>query len=239
MIPLCACALAAESAGPTETTRPGNHQTNLEALLTLRVWRFITLVLASLALTMESAHVLELPQKMQYGADLYTAVNGTLYRYFAIVGGAYQIGSLIAAGILVYLVRERRPTLKWTAAGALGLLLAFGAWLILVAPVNSVIGAATTSAPDSVPTLWIALRGRWEYGHAIGFVLQLAGFSALLISLPVETREHLPGNTPGDRLVASPGSRFAHLPDEAGLGRPARREPDLVGEPAHDRHGRG
>jgi hypothetical protein len=32
----------------------------------LRVWRFITLLLAALALTMESAHVLELPQKMRY-----------------------------------------------------------------------------------------------------------------------------------------------------------------------------
>jgi hypothetical protein len=35
-------------------------------------------LLAGLALTMESAHVLELPQKMQYDADFYAAVNGSL-----------------------------------------------------------------------------------------------------------------------------------------------------------------
>ena len=36
----------------------------------LRAWRFLTLVLAALALTMTSAHVLELPQKMRYDAEL-------------------------------------------------------------------------------------------------------------------------------------------------------------------------
>ena len=44
---------------------------------------------AALSLTMTSAHVLELPQKMQYDAHMYAAVNTTLYRYFAIVGGFY------------------------------------------------------------------------------------------------------------------------------------------------------
>jgi len=50
----------------------------------LKIWRCITIVLAALALTMESAHVLELPQKIQYDAQMYAAVNTTLYRYFAI-----------------------------------------------------------------------------------------------------------------------------------------------------------
>ena len=36
--------------------------------MSLRVSRFITLLLAALALTMESAHVLELPQKMHRAA---------------------------------------------------------------------------------------------------------------------------------------------------------------------------
>ena len=75
---------------------------------------------------MESAHVLELPQKMHYAAELYAAVNTTLYRYFAIVGGVYQIGSILAAAVLAFLVRKRRPAFEWTLAGALCLLLAFG-----------------------------------------------------------------------------------------------------------------
>jgi hypothetical protein len=163
-----------------------------ERIMGLRTCRFITLLLATLALTMESAHVLELPQKIQYDAQLYTAVNTTLYRYFAIIGGVYQVSSIIAAAVLVFLVRQHRPAFGWTLAGALCLLLAFGLWLAVVAPVNSEVAAALRSAPESVPTVWMRLRTRWEYGHAAGFVVQLVGFCALLLSVLVETPQEPP-----------------------------------------------
>ncbi len=73
----------------------------------LITWRFITFILAALSLTMTSVHVLELPQKMEYNAQMYSAVNTTLYRYFAIVGGFYEVGSILAAIVLVFLVRKR------------------------------------------------------------------------------------------------------------------------------------
>jgi hypothetical protein len=71
----------------------------------LKTWRFLTLLLAALALTAESAHVLELPQKMAYDAAMYAAVNGSLYRWFAIVGGTWQVGSIAMALVLAWLVR--------------------------------------------------------------------------------------------------------------------------------------
>jgi len=153
----------------------------------LRTWRFFTLILAALALTMTSAHVLELPQKLKYDAQMYTAVNTTLYRYFAIVGGFYQVSSVVAAALLTVLVHKRRPAFGWTLAGALCLLLAFGSWLALVAPVNNQVVQALQTAPDSVPALWMQLRNRWEYGHATGFVLHVAGFSALMLAVLLET----------------------------------------------------
>jgi hypothetical protein len=153
----------------------------------LRGWRLITLLLAALALTMESAHVLELPQKMHYDAQMYSAVNTTLYRYFAIVGGVYQVGSIVAAAILAFLVRKRRPSFEWTLAGALCLLLAFGIWLTIVAPVNGEVTKALGTAPASVPAIWMRLRNQWEYGHAAGFVVQLIGVCMLLLSVLVET----------------------------------------------------
>src|SRR5215510_10549884 len=156
-------------------------------MMFLKIWRCITIVLAALALTMESAHVLELPQKMQYNAQMYAAVNTTLYRYFAIVGGVYQVSSIVAAAILVFLVRKHRSAFGWTLAGALCLLLAFGLWLAVVAPVNSEVAEALRSAPESVPTVWMRLRTRWEYGHAAGFVVQLIGFCALVLAVLVET----------------------------------------------------
>ena len=153
----------------------------------LRMWRFLTIVLAALALTMTSAHVLELPQKMQYEAQLYAAVNTTMYRYFAIVGGVYAMGSIVAAVVLAFLVRNHRRPFRWALAGAMLLVLWFVSWLWLVAPVNNQVAAALQSAPESVPGLWMRLRERWEYGHVTGFVIQLLGFSALVISVIIET----------------------------------------------------
>jgi MFS family permease len=147
----------------------------------LAFWRFTTIVLAALALTMTSAHVLELPQKMAYTAEMYAAVNTTLYRYFAIVGGSYQIGSLVSAIVLTVLV-YRTAAFRWTLAGALLLVAAFVSWLILVLPVNREVAAALEASPQTVPALWMQLRDRWEYGHATGFVLHLAGFCALVVS---------------------------------------------------------
>src|SRR3954462_5934715 len=99
---------------------------------------------------MESAHLLELPQKLQYSAQMYSAVNTTLYRYFAIVGGVYQIGAILSALLLTLLVRKSRVALRWTASGAFFLLAAFVTWLAVVAPVNGQIAEALASAPDSV-----------------------------------------------------------------------------------------
>lgn len=147
--------------------------------MAVTIWRFLALVLAALSMTMESAHVLELPQKMQYDAQMYSAVNTTLYRYFAIVGGVYQIGGIAAAGVLALLVRSR-----WTISAFLLLAAAFFAvWLTLVNPVNGQITEAIRTNPAGVPALWMQLRDRWEYGHALGFVLQFAGFIALVVSV--------------------------------------------------------
>ena len=153
----------------------------------VRSLRFATLVLSALALTMTSAHVLELPQKLTYGSELYAAVNTTMYRYFALVGGTYTVASILAAAGLAFLLRGRGAAFRWTLAGALALGLAFTSWLALVAPVNGRIAAALRSAPSTVPALWQALCDRWEFGHATGFVLQLLGFCALVASLLVET----------------------------------------------------
>jgi hypothetical protein len=154
----------------------------------LAFWRFVTIVLAALALTMTSAHVLELPQKMAYTAEMYAAVNTTLYRYFAIIGGPYLIGSIVSATVLTILVRRRPVIFRWAFAGTVLLYAAFISWLILVVPVNREVAAALEASPQAVPALWQQLRDRWEYGHATGFVLHLAGFCALVMSVVRDAR---------------------------------------------------
>jgi hypothetical protein len=151
-------------------------------------WRFVTVLLSALALTMTSAHVLELPQKMAYSADMYSAVNTTLYRYFAIVGGSYQIGGIVSAIVMTTLLRRgRRLTFLWAAGGTALLILSFVSWLALVQPVNVQVADALRSSPDTVPMLWQQLQARWEYGHAAGFALHLLGFCAVVFSVVRDT----------------------------------------------------
>jgi predicted small integral membrane protein len=150
------------------------------------MWRFITLLLAALGLVMGGAHVLELPPKMQYDAEMYAAVTSTLYRYFGLVGGPLQIASVFAALVLSYLVRGR-SSFRLTLFGTLGLALSLALWFSLVAPVNAEWLRVIESAPNSVPTAYQQLRPRWEYGHVAAFIAWFFGFSLLLFSVLKET----------------------------------------------------
>lgn len=152
----------------------------------LQVWRFATLLLTALALSLTSAHVLEMPQKLAYAPELYAAVNTTLYRYFAIVGGLYSMGAILAAGGLVFLLRAQPRARRWAAAGALFLVLWLASWMAIVVPVNDLVADAMVAAPERVPAIWLENRTRWEWGHAVGFVLELLGFCALLVSVLVD-----------------------------------------------------
>jgi len=168
----------------------------------IKIGRFVTLLVSALALTLTSAHVLELPQKLRYPADLYAAVNGTLYRYFAIVGGIYTLAAIVSACVLVWLVRRRHPAFEWAALGALFSILSFVSWLVLVRPVNAEVARAYASSSSSLPELWAKLQHRWEYGHLTGFVLELIGFSSLVVSSVIETTEEAPKTSAVHATVA-------------------------------------
>ncbi len=169
----------------------------------MRIHRFFALILGALALTMTSAHVLEMPQKLAYPIDFYSRVNGTLYREFAIVGGAYTVLSILVVGALAWRAR-RRPSAPWSWAAAAGFLATFVSWLILVAPVNS-------AAAQGVS--WSELRPRWEVGHMVGFILTLAGFAFLcvsvLVEVPVRARQRVHVEVAG--VVEAPPARLMEL----------------------------
>jgi hypothetical protein len=156
----------------------------------LHTWRFVTLLLVALGLIFGGTHVLELPPKMQYDAELYAAVTSTLYRLFGPVGALLQISSILAAAVLAFLVRGR-SSFRLTLIGTLGLVLSLGLWFAFVAPVNAEWGRVLASAPESVPATYDRLRPRWEYGHAVAFAAWLTGFVLLLLSVLKEI--------PGDR----------------------------------------
>jgi hypothetical protein len=49
--------------------------------------------------------------------------------------------------------------------------------------VNTQVAHSLAADPGSGPAIWSQLRTRWEYGHAAGFVAQLLGFSAPIVSV--------------------------------------------------------
>ncbi|KYC43696.1 hypothetical protein WA1_00565 [Scytonema hofmannii PCC 7110] len=153
----------------------------------LKTWRFITLTLVALYMGLEFSHTLELPPKIQYDGSLYVTIQNTLYAYFGMPGpGAFvTVGALLSAIVLVFLVRKRRPAFQWTLAGTIFLALAFPVvYFSFIESVNRVVEQAT---PQSLPPNWVALRNQWEYAHATNFGLTLISFSALLISILVDT----------------------------------------------------
>jgi hypothetical protein len=157
----------------------------------LQIWRFVTLLAAALGLAMGAAHALELPQKMAYDLSLYTTVNTTMYRYFAIAGAVITIGGIVSAAVLAYFSRGR-TSFRWILAGTLGLVLSFALWLAIVAPVNAQAAAAMAQAPGVIADVWARERGRWEWGHVAAFAAWLMGFALLLggtlREIPVEER---------------------------------------------------
>jgi hypothetical protein len=168
----------------------------------VRFWRFLSLLLTGLALGLTWAHVLELPQKLHYDPQLYSAVNTTLYRYFAVIGAPVSLAAIVATVVLTILVRDRPTILLWTGAATLLLVLWLASWFLIVAPVNNDVDDLLASAPEAVPELWLRLRPRWEYGHAIGFILELAAFCLLIISVVVDTPHGVVrGSAPRGRRV--------------------------------------
>lgn len=150
----------------------------------LRIWRLITIILAALTMGTAFAHALELPAKMNYDASLYTTINQSLYWGFGHVGGFIEAATVfLAAPVLTFLVRKRRPAFQWTLAGTVCLALAFIFFLVFTEPMNREIFQWSAG---SVPADWTRIRNQWEYSHVTRFIQQLMGLSALLISVLVE-----------------------------------------------------
>jgi hypothetical protein len=154
----------------------------------IRLWRFITIMLASLSLGLSMAHLLELPRRMQFDQQLWVRVTvfENVYRYFGSVGAAFEIGSVLAAIVLAFLVRKRGSTFYWTLGGAILLVLALVSWVIFVAPMNAEFATWLT---NPVPPDWTRYRNQWEYAHAVNALLKMIGLSSLVISVLVETAE--------------------------------------------------
>jgi Domain of unknown function (DUF1772) len=152
----------------------------------IQTWRFIALMLTSLSLGLSMAHLLELPQRIKFERQLWVDVTvfQNVYRLFGSVGAVFEIGAILAAIVLAFLVRKRRSTFYWTFGGAALLAIAFASWLLFVAPMNAEFAQWLT---NPIPTDWTRYRNQWEYAHAINAAIKLFGFSLLVLSVLTES----------------------------------------------------
>jgi hypothetical protein len=146
----------------------------------VQICYFATLVLTALLMGTSFAHALEMPQKLHVDGQLWLTFQHTLYPYFAYVGAPVELGSIVAAAVLSYLVRAQRSAFFFALGAVACLSIAFFVvWLGFTNPVNAQTAQWTAA---SMPADWSSWRSQWEYSHLIRFVLHFIGFSALLVS---------------------------------------------------------
>jgi hypothetical protein len=149
----------------------------------VKTWRLITIMFTALSMGMALCHLLEMPAKMTYEGALWLTLLHTLYGAFGTIGAFIEVGAVVTAVLLAFLVRQRRSAFGWTLLGALCLVAAHVAWWVWVAPVNATMAPLT---PETLPADWMGLRDQWEYTHAARAVLQIIALGALVFSILVE-----------------------------------------------------
>lgn len=150
--------------------------------LLVKIWRFLTVLLAALSLSLSVCHLFEMPQRLKFEPELWVRVTvfENIFRYFGSVGALFEVGSILTAIVLVFLVRKRGKSFYLTLAGALCLAAALTSWILFVAPVNAEL-AKWLSQP--IPSDFAIWRNQWEYAHSVNAFIKIFGFSFLVLSL--------------------------------------------------------
>ena len=146
--------------------------------LVQQTFRFLSLVLGGLVLSLAVAHALEMPAKLALSPSDYLIVQ-RIYGAFGAVGALIEPGAVVAAIGLAFLARHSRAV-RPALAGALCFVAALLIWVAIVNPVNAHWDAAGSL---TVPENFESLRLRWEWGHAARAALVFVGFVSLVIAV--------------------------------------------------------
>lgn len=137
---------------------------------------FASILLASLMLMPAGAHLLALPNKIGMNmADYFVAQQA--YRGWA-YAGALVFAGIAATAILAWQVRDSSTMFLPTLIALVCLVTRQVVFWTLVFPGNQ-----HTQNWTVAPANWDALRMRWEIGHELSAVLNVAALVALLAAL--------------------------------------------------------
>lgn len=142
----------------------------------------VTLVLIALLMGTTFGHVLEMPSKLRANQDTWLTLQATLYRTFATIGGAIEIGAFLCACAVTYMLHGRNSQFWLSLSSSLAIGTAFFViWIFMTNPVNRL--TARWWREQTVPADWQRLRTQWEYSHALRFALHLFAFVTALLAL--------------------------------------------------------
>jgi hypothetical protein len=160
----------------------------MRTLVLAWAWRTLVVTLSALTLGLTWAHVLELPQRLGYDAELWTSLTepNALYRYFGVIGGPIEVAAVIGTIALAAALRRQHLAGRLALVAAVLHAAALAVWVTVVAPANAEIG---TWSASGIPADWTSWRDRWETGHAASFGLLLLGFVVLVLALLAEQRQ--------------------------------------------------
>lgn len=149
--------------------------------MTLIIWRLTTIMLVALSMATVFCHLMEMPAKLNMDAGLWLTLLQTLYPpMFGTVGGAFEVGGLVATLVLAFAMRGHGAALGLTVTAAACIAVAHAIFWLLIAPVNAALVPLT---PDTLPPDFGGLRDRWEYSHAVRAALQVIALASLVLSV--------------------------------------------------------
>jgi hypothetical protein len=132
------------------------------------------LMTTALALGPALAHLFELPNKIGLPKDAYFAVQ-QIYAGWSLLA-VVLLAQLVSIVAVIALARDDRRVRTFAILGLLCLVGAQALFWTFTYPANAAT-ANWTVQPDN----WQALRTQWEYSHAAGALLQLAGMVCLVL----------------------------------------------------------
>ena len=157
----------------------------------LKGTRFVAVILAALTLGLGFCHLMQLPSRLGWDQYLWvgSTVQGGLYALFGSVGALIGLAAIVVLFLLAYFVREHgRPGFGLSVTAAVLYAAAFVLWWVLVYPANAELAKWVTGP---VPADWVTYRDRWEWGHAVIALTELAGFAALVLAVLADTPRNL------------------------------------------------
>ncbi|MGQ0642102.1 MAG: DUF1772 domain-containing protein [Gemmatimonadaceae bacterium] len=151
----------------------------------LKAWRFITIMLTAVLMTMGFTHVWQLPPRLTYEGSLWLDTL-TFYVKFGPAGPGpiIEVAAILSTVVLLFLERGRRPAFVLTLSALIALALSTAAWWLFVYPVNRELLIWTA---DTLPQNWTDFRDQWEYTHAARAALMFVALGTLVYSVIRET----------------------------------------------------